>query len=145
MPVVVNKATEIKALIDSGASSNFMHQETAKKLGLPLQEQKEPQPVKDIQGRPLGWIDKFTRIRIDAGTHREVIDFNIIPLGIHELVLGLPWLQKHDPEIKWRERKIKFNSLQCKRIAFARSLSSQKAKRKRTLENRFSRKKRSTT
>src|SRR5258706_5858058 len=114
MPVVINKATEIKALLDSGASSNFMHQDMAKRLKLELQNRKEPQPVKDIQGGTLGWISKFVRVHVGVESHQETINFNIIPLGLHGVVLGLPWLQKHDPEIKWTERKIKFNSLHCK-------------------------------
>ena len=114
MLVIINGVEEIEVLIDSGASSNFMHQETAEKLGLELQDQREPQPVEDIQGKPLGWINKYVRVHIRVLTHQEAINFNIILLGVHKLVLGLPWLQKHDPEIKWTERKIRFNSPFCK-------------------------------
>jgi len=114
MPVDINEATQVNALIDSGASSNFMHEDMARKLNVKLQDQKEPQPVKDIQGRALGWISKYARTAVNVGQHQEVINFNVIPLGIHGLVLGLPWLQKHDPEITWSEQRLRFNSPYCK-------------------------------
>ena len=116
----INKETEVKALIDSGASSNFMHEETARKSGVKLTKRKEPQPVKDIQGKILGWIDSYAKVIMNIDAHQEEIKFYIIPLGIHGLVLGLPWLQKHDPEIKWSERKIRLNSPFCKQTCISK-------------------------
>jgi len=126
--VDINKATEVKALIDSGASSNFMHQETAEKLEVELTDRKEPQPVNNIQGKPLGWISKYAKVTMNIDAHQEEIKFNIIPLGIHGLVLGLPWLQKHDPEIKWSERKLKLGSTYCKQNCIKKKSRNQKGK-----------------
>ncbi len=121
MPVVINKATELKALLDSGASNNFIHQETARKLGLTPIRKQEPQEVKDIQGKNLGWISHYVKVMLDAAQHQEIINLNIIPLGIHGLVIGLPWLQKHDPDIKWSKQKIRFSSMFCKENCNRRS------------------------
>ena len=87
MPVVINKATELKALLDSGASSNFIHQDTAKKLGLTLLKKKEPQPVNDIQGKNLGWISHYVEVLLEAAHHQETINLDVIPQGIHGLVI----------------------------------------------------------
>jgi hypothetical protein len=114
MPVVINKTTQERALVDSGASDNFIHQETARSLGLKLQNKKEPQAVNDIQGRNLGWISHYVTVLLEAAHHQEEIDLNVVPLGIHGLVVGLPWLQKHNPDIEWREKRIKFSSPFCK-------------------------------
>jgi hypothetical protein len=114
MPVVINKTTQERALVDSGASDNFIHQETARSLGLKLQKKKEPQAVNDIQGRNLGWISHYVTVLLEAAHHQEEIDLNVVPLGIHGLVVGLPWLQKHNPDIEWREKRIKFSSPFCK-------------------------------
>jgi len=51
LPVIINKATKIKALLDSGASGNFIHQGMVKELGLGLRKREQPQPVNDIQGK----------------------------------------------------------------------------------------------
>ena len=114
MLVVINKATEVKALLDSGVSNSFIHQDTAKKLKLKLLRKEEAQSVNDTQGQSLGWITHIARVTLEAANHQEEINLNVIPLGIHGLVMGLPWLQKHDPNIKWSERKIQFSSPFCK-------------------------------
>lgn len=36
-----------------------------------------------------------------AGNHRERISYHVIPSSHAPLVLGLPWLQKHNPVIDW--------------------------------------------
>ena len=130
LPVDINKETEVKALIDSGASSNFMHEETARKIGAKLTKREEPQPVKDIQGKTLGWIDSYAKVTMNIDSHKEEIKFYIIPLGIHGLVLGLPWLQKHDPEIKWSERKLRLNSSYCKQNCIKKGSRDQGTKGK---------------
>jgi len=40
---------------------------------------------------------KYVDLKI--GTHEEMIHFDIMPLNPHELVLGIPWLRKHNPEV----------------------------------------------
>ena len=40
---------------------------------------------------------KYVNLKI--GTHEEMIHFNIMPLDPYELVLGIPWLRKHNPEV----------------------------------------------
>jgi len=130
LPVDINRETEVKALIDSGASSNFMHEETAGRIGVKLTKRKEPQPVKDIQGKTLGWIDSYAKVTMNIDSHEEEIKFYIIPLGIHGLVLGLPWLQKHDPEIKWSERKLRLNSSYCKQNCIKKRSRDQETKGK---------------
>ena len=120
--------TELKALLDSGASSNFIHQDTVEKLKVKTTDRKEPQPMNDIQGKPLGWISKYAMVIMNIDNHEERINFNVIPLGIHGLVLGLPWLQKHNPEIKWSERKLRLSSTYCKQNCIRKKSRNQKGK-----------------
>ncbi len=39
--------------------------------------------------------------------HKEILKFYVISSPTHPLILGLPWLRKHDPYISWREGEIK--------------------------------------
>jgi hypothetical protein len=114
MLVTINKATELGALINSGASSNFIQKETAEQLGLTPIKREEPLLVRDIQNRSLGAITHYARVFLQAEQHQETINLNIIPLRIHGLVLRLPWLQKHNPDIKWSDKRIQFSSTYCK-------------------------------
>ena len=121
--VVINKATRNKALLDSGASGNFIHQGMVKELGLGLRTREQPQPVNNIQGKRLGWITQYVKVTLEADNHQETMELDVIPLGTHGLVIGLPWLQKHDPTIKWGKRKILFSSPFCKKNCLIKDTS----------------------
>src|SRR5882757_2258016 len=86
IPVVINAAREQKALLDSGASGNFIHKETAREMGLKPIALKEPQMVNDIQGKQLAEISHCVKVALQVVHHREDIELNVIPLGIHGLV-----------------------------------------------------------
>jgi hypothetical protein len=45
-------------------------------------------------------------LTIDINNHEEMINFDIMKLGKYEIVLGIPWLSKHNPEINWKMNKI---------------------------------------
>ena len=48
-----------------------------------------------------------------VGNHAETLTFDIVPLGKHNIVLGLPWLQWHNLMIHWTSRKVTFASDYC--------------------------------
>jgi hypothetical protein len=48
-----------------------------------------------------------------------MLTFNVAPLGKHNIVLGLPWLQQHDPIVHWSSRKLMFASDYCERHCLA--------------------------
>ncbi|KAL0190864.1 hypothetical protein M9458_013562, partial [Cirrhinus mrigala] len=46
-------------------------------------------------------------IMMQVGTqHSEILRFDVIHLPNHPLILGLPWLRKHDPHISWSKGEI---------------------------------------
>jgi hypothetical protein len=49
------------------------------------------------------------------GGHSETLTFNLTPLGKHNIVLRLPWLQQHDPLVQWSSRKLTFALDYCER------------------------------
>jgi len=64
----------------------------------------------DIESGP---ITHQTKIRIHAANHTEEITFEETTLGGFPIILGLPWLKKHNPEIGWKTHEIRFNSEYC--------------------------------
>jgi Reverse transcriptase (RNA-dependent DNA polymerase) len=48
------------------------------------------------------------------GDHVEYIRFDITYLGTHEIVLGMPWLKKHDPMISWADQEVTFGKCKCR-------------------------------
>ena len=50
--------------------------------------------------------------------------FYVTTLGDQNLILGLPWLEKHNPNIDWKEKTLEFrNSQEDKLKAFIWSLT----------------------
>jgi hypothetical protein len=98
------------ALIDSGASSSFIDREYAEIIGIPLKQLPNTIPVKTIDGSDLkdGDVTHCTvPVEIETCLGPEKICFYVITTHRQAIVLGAPWLAKHNPDIDWRQRKVK--------------------------------------
>ena len=60
---------------------------------------------------------------IAVGNHAETLTFDIVPLGKHNIVLGLPWLQQHNLMIHWTSGKVTFASDYCEEHCLAQPAS----------------------
>lgn len=98
------------AMIDSGAAGNFMDSNFTDEHHIPLLSCNSPLTVTAIDGCPLsdGRIHCATpTLLLRTGSlHCESINFFIISSPRHSLILGLPWLKKHNPVISCREGEI---------------------------------------
>jgi len=45
---------------------------------------------------------------------KEIV-FDVTNISKHDAVLGMPWLERHDPEIDWKNRKLHFKRCFCPR------------------------------
>ncbi len=101
---------QIPAMIDSGAAGNFMSLNFAQEHNISLIRCLSPLAVEAVDGCPLG-TGKIThltsRLMLTTGAlHRQSIQFYIIPTAHASIILGLPWLRKHNPSISWRHSQI---------------------------------------
>lgn len=48
--------------------------------------------------------------RLKIHNHHEEIRLDVFETATHDVILGLPWLRKHNPDIDWKNRKL---SLRC--------------------------------
>ncbi|KAI2645046.1 Transposon Tf2-9 polyprotein [Labeo rohita] len=99
------RSIRTNALIDSGAAGNFIDKDFAKCNQVPLSPCVSPVAVAALDGRPLGTgrIDHTTTdliLRIEPG-HQETIRFFVISSPQSPLILGFPWLDRHEPTIAW--------------------------------------------
>jgi hypothetical protein len=101
------------AMIDSGATANFINEsfvfsENFVKDLLPF-----PQTLKVVDGRPIssGQVThQVSSSMLIDDVHLENVSFNVATLGHFPIILGLPWLCLHSPHIKWEKNKISFES-----------------------------------
>jgi len=118
IPVNINKAEKTRnALLDSGAMGNFISESLVEQLSLTRQP-RERIPLHNVQGIKIGEIVHQVTISIKIGTHEEQLILNVANIGNHALILGLPWLKEHNPEINWIRGRVQFNSDYCNNNCF---------------------------
>ena len=99
---------EVVALIDSGAEENFMDSCFVAQWGLPTIELRTPMMANALNGQRLAKITQAS-VPVDlclSGNHHEQVSFFIIDSPHAPMVLGHPWLAKHNPHIDWVSRSI---------------------------------------
>jgi hypothetical protein len=97
-----------KALVDSGATDNFMHPTFTKKMGLGLQELPQPKKIFNIDNttNKSGMITHFLDLNVCTnGIHKEM-RFLVTDIGHEEILLGYPWLATYKPKFNWRSAVI---------------------------------------
>jgi len=91
----------IKALLDSGATGMFMDRQMAARHGFKLQKLKRPLMVKNVNGTANsgGAITHQVECNVFYKGHMERMWMDVCDLGKTEVILGMPWLVAHNPEI----------------------------------------------
>ena len=106
-------------LLDSGASSNFISEAFINQHQIPVYTRKRPIPLSSLNGQPFltPGVQYFTDImHLSFQDHSESLCFNVIPIKGYDVVLGIPWLRKHDPVIEWSSNTINFLSRYCRSV-----------------------------
>src|SRR6202451_4640737 len=99
--LVMNGEESGKSVIDSGASTLYLNETKAEKLGLKVTKIR-PRKVK-VADKDTVMVDGYATLEIKVGDlPKETITAYTFPLGSIDLILGLPWLQKHNPRTDWK-------------------------------------------
>jgi hypothetical protein len=97
-----------KALVDSGATDNFMHPAFAKRMGLGLQTLPTPKKIFNIDNtaNKSGMITHFLDLNVRANGTTKEMRFLVTDIGHEEVLLGYPWLATFEPRFNWRSAVI---------------------------------------
>ncbi|CAJ0965001.1 unnamed protein product [Ranitomeya imitator] len=97
------------AFVDSGAALNLMDLEYARRCGFFLEPLQYPIPLRGIDATPLAKNKPqyWTQLTMCmAPAHQEDIRFLVLH-NLHDVVvLGLPWLQVHNPVLDWKSMSV---------------------------------------
>jgi hypothetical protein len=111
VPVLIRTSyfmADKKALVDLGATDNFMHPAFAKRMGLGLQKLPNPKKIFNIDNtsNKSGMITHFLDLDVRTnGTNKEM-RFLVTDIGHEEILLGYPWLATFEPKFQWRSAVI---------------------------------------
>jgi len=99
----------VKALLDSGAMGIFMDKDFAEEQGFKLEKLDKPVEVKNVDGTDNngGKIEYKVQCNMYFEEHVERIRVDICKLGKTKVILGMPWLAAHNPEIDWEKGEVK--------------------------------------
>jgi hypothetical protein len=104
------------ALVDCGATGYaFIDENFASHHKLSLDLLNQPRALEVIDGRPIasGNITHITKLRLEINQHHENLPLFVTRLGHYPIVLGIPWLKRHDPSIRFASNQITFDSEFC--------------------------------
>jgi len=107
--VDTHKGIIVKALLDSGAMGMFMDQKMAAKYGFRLQKLERPVMVRNVDrtNNSAGAIIYQVEANVYYKGHVERMRMNVCDLGKTDIILGMTWLQAHNPEINWETEEVK--------------------------------------
>ena len=107
MVMTTTQKTEF-ALLDSGATENFLNPQTVERLRIPIRKLSKPRIIYNIDGtlNKAGSITHKAQLQVTFGKETRTVDFFITDLGQDRAVLGFP-LRDFNPNINWNEGTIK--------------------------------------
>jgi len=100
----IAKRAEAIALVDSGATENFMNLSYAKWLKLPILNLDKPRQLFNVDGtkNKAGMLKHYTDLEVQTGTTRSQLCFFLSDLGEHKAILGYSWFAAIQPKINWK-------------------------------------------
>jgi hypothetical protein len=95
-------------MIDSGTEGIFLNRKYVKKNRLECMCLQRPIPMFNIDGtlNKDGSIGETVSVQVEGPRHVENLQCFVTELGDDNMILGLLWLEKHNPDVDWNMGKI---------------------------------------
>ena len=108
-----SKRADSIALVDSGATENFMNLQYARYLQLPIRRLPEPRKLFNVDGtqNKAGVLEYYTDLNVQTGGNRTCLRFFLSDLGENKAILGYPWFSAVQPKIDWKKGWIDYSQL----------------------------------
>jgi len=99
----------VEALLDSGVTGLVMSSEFAKRQGFKLKRLERLMNIRNMDGmlNKERLIENTIEVNIYYQGHRETTEIDVIGGQKWTVILGMPWLARHNPEIDWRTGEVK--------------------------------------
>jgi hypothetical protein len=119
----ISKTADECALIDSGASENFLDFNVWKELRIGRFRLKRAIPVHNVDGtaNKQGAIDSYCWLKIKLGEREENMKFFLTNIGKERFILGYPFLRTFNPEINWETGELKGKKIGLSTLSFRKA------------------------
>ena len=107
----------MEALLDSGATELVMSSEFARKQGFKLKKLERPMQVRNVDGsfNKEEPIENTVEVNVYYKGYVERTEIDVIGGQKWSVILEMPWLACHNPEIDWKTGEVKMTrcSVEC--------------------------------
>jgi len=112
----VNRKTA-RIMIDSGATRNYISRGYVAQHRIQTRNKEQAYKLALADGSPMkqdeGWMRTETiPIHLDINQHHEQIVLDVTEIK-YDLILGIPWLEYHNPVTDWKARTLTFPNCDC--------------------------------
>ena len=96
-------------MLDNGATELVISSEFARKQGFKLKKIEKPIYIRNVDRimNKKGPIKNTVKVNIYYQGYRERMEIDVIGEQKWNIILGIPWLACHNPEIDWRIGEVK--------------------------------------
>ena len=104
-----------RAMIDCGGQGSFISDSFSQHYHLPHHPKTQPVSLilADGSQSQSGHVTQYNPVTLRTAGNEELLGLDIAPTT-HDIVLGMPWLQKHDPAIRFGQHNLTFDSSFCR-------------------------------
>jgi len=102
------KNLKVKALVDSGCTHTGIDEQLVKKKRIQTKKIDFSFEVFNADGTKNGEVTKIAPLEVEINRHKETLEAAVTDLDGTDMFLGHDWLVKHNPEVNWKNRTIKF-------------------------------------
>lgn len=101
---------QVKALVDSGATSTFINKSVVREHHLVTEKLAQAYGVLNVDGTPkkAGQITKTVKAYLEIGEHKTKERMFMTDLGRKDMIIGYDQLHRHNPEIDWQTGEWRF-------------------------------------
>ena len=107
-----NKA-DLRCLVDSGATDNFIHPRFVRRMKLGTWELAQPKKLYNINDttNKAGNVTHYIDLMVETAGKRKEMRFLVSDVGREDAILGYPWLATFEPKFSWAHGTIDVKNL----------------------------------
>jgi len=112
LPITVGRH-QTAALLDTGAVRNFVSSSFVKRAHIKTKNKDEVYELVTANGQQMtthGITKETVPLRIAMQQHNETITFDVLEMATHDFILGISWLQRHNPTVDWKAKQLRFKN-----------------------------------
>ena len=102
------KNLKVKVLVDSGCTHTGINGQLVKEKRIQTKKIDFSFEGSNADGTKNGEVTKVAPLEIEINGHKETLEAAVTDLDGTNMFLEHYWLVKHNPEVNWKNRTIKF-------------------------------------